>query len=123
MSSSCTKKIDVKRGENMFIKEQTWKDITPADMTNILDRDDVEFIDVRERDEVQAGRIAKAKNIPLSELVERVKEIDPHKVTVCICRSGNRSSQACAYLSSLGYTKLYNMAGGMLEWDGDIVKG
>ncbi|QZT32904.1 rhodanese-like domain-containing protein [Caldalkalibacillus thermarum TA2.A1] len=107
----------------MFIKEQTWKDITPADMTNILDRDDVEFIDVRERDEVQAGRIAKAKNIPLSELVERVKEIDPHKVTVCICRSGNRSSQACAYLSSLGYTKLYNMAGGMLEWDGDIVKG
>ena len=39
---------------------------------------------------------------------------------ILICRSGNRSGQACEYLSLKGFTRLYNMEGGLLEWTGDL---
>ena len=36
------------------------------------------------------------------------------------CRSGNRSAQACMYMHDKGFIT-YNLMGGMLAWDGDIV--
>ncbi|WP_307719521.1 rhodanese-like domain-containing protein [Paenibacillus chibensis] len=100
---------------------QLWTDITPQEVEALLQnsREDVEFIDVRELTEYKEGHIPGVKLIPLSQLEVRHDEIDRSKETVMICRSGNRSRQACEFLSSHGHRKLHNMTGGMLNWHGE----
>lgn len=97
-----------------------WKDITPEEVKAMLNRKDIQLIDVREIDEYRAGHIPGITHVSLSQFVERTGEIDPEKEVICVCRSGNRSGTACEYLSSLGYKKLHNMVGGMNKWSGEI---
>lgn len=78
---------------------------------------DVSIIDVRETEEVKAGKIPGAVNIPLSLLEFRLQDIDKSKEHILVCRSGNRSGMAAQLLQSRGYNVI-NMDGGMLDWDG-----
>lgn len=95
--------------------------ILPLDVKERLAQGEkLNIIDVREYQEVAAGKIPGAKHIRLSEIPERLDEIDPQVETIFVCRSGNRSGQACAYLMSRGYRHVKNMMGGMLAWDGDV---
>ncbi|MGO1058233.1 rhodanese-like domain-containing protein [Planococcus sp. FY231025] len=77
---------------------------------------DVSIIDVRKTEEVRAGKIPGAVNIPLSLLEFRLQDIDKSKEHVLVCRSGNRSGMAAQLLQSRGYNVI-NMDGGMLDWD------
>ena len=38
------------------------------------------------------------------------------------CRSGKRSMSAAHYLESQGYTDLYNLEGGILQWEDEGFK-
>ena len=77
------------------------------------------IIDVREVDEVMAGKIPSAIHIPLGLLEYRMNELDKSKEYIIVCRSGARSGRACQFLESYGYN-VKNMTGGMLAWDGEI---
>ncbi|MFT4658467.1 MAG: rhodanese-related sulfurtransferase [Candidatus Aldehydirespiratoraceae bacterium] len=77
---------------------------------------DSQFIDVRQPDEVAAGSIDGAINVPLDELATRVGEFDPGKRTVLLCRSGGRSAQAAEFLSAAGFGDVVNLDGGMLAY-------
>lgn len=74
----------------------------------------VTLIDVRESDEVAEVRIPFAKNIPLSELVDRWEEIPDG--AYLLCHAGGRSSRAVDYLARLG-RETSNVTGGILEWE------
>lgn len=74
-------------------------------------------IDVRETEEVKAGKIPGSINIPLGLVEFRLQDIDKSKEHVMVCRSGNRSGQATRFLESQGFNVI-NMDGGMLEWEG-----
>ena len=80
---------------------------------------EIQIVDVREPDEFngELGHIAGAKLIPLSSVPDRASEIDPHKITVLVCRSGGRSGRATAFLIEEGYKSVYNMKGGMIQWN------
>lgn len=75
---------------------------------------DTQFIDVREPDEVAAGTLPGAVNVPLGELPHRLGGLDPAKRTVVLCRSGGRSTAAAELLTAAGFTDVVNLAGGML---------
>lgn len=91
----------------------TYQDIYTSELES-KKREGARLIDVREREEYLSGHIPGAVNLPLSELVGREDEIGPN--TVLICASGNRSSQASAYLASQGRTGLMNLSGGIVGW-------
>jgi sulfur dioxygenase len=79
------------------------------------------LVDVREEDEYRGelGHIAGARLIPLKTLPERTSELEHAKGfdIVAICRVGVRSATAAAILTGLGFEKVCNLKGGMLEWN------
>lgn len=75
------------------------------------------FVDVRERDEVDAGMVEGARWIPLSGLKENsssteaeLAKLDRSKEILLYCRSGNRSGQAASILEKRGF-KVRNAGG------------
>jgi glyoxylase-like metal-dependent hydrolase (beta-lactamase superfamily II)/rhodanese-related sulfurtransferase len=80
------------------------------------------LIDVREDQEVRSGEmghIPGSRLIALRELPARRQELEGLKdrVIVTICRAGVRSAIAAAILRSFGFEQVFNLAGGMVEWD------
>jgi rhodanese-related sulfurtransferase len=77
------------------------------------------LVDVREPDEFTGplGHVPGAELIPLSTVRTSVGQLDPAAPTLVICRSGGRSARAASELVALGFTEVYNLAGGMLAWD------
>jgi rhodanese-related sulfurtransferase len=72
-------------------------------------------LDVRERDEWAAGRIAGAVHIPVGELFVRQDEIPQDLPIVAVCRTGSRSAWATELLARAGYDAA-NLAGGLVAW-------
>lgn len=79
----------------------------------------LELVDVREDEEVQAGKIPGVKHIKMMEIPANLDYFDREKEYIFICRSGNRSGNVCYYLQDQGY-KVRNMVGGMLDWRGEV---
>lgn len=78
---------------------------------------DAQLIDVREPAEFNETHARGAVNVPLSQLPERVHEIDPERDIYIICRSGGRSAKAAEYVEqSQGWGNAYNVAGGTIAW-------
>ncbi|CRK81521.1 rhodanese-like domain-containing protein [Neobacillus massiliamazoniensis] len=77
------------------------------------------IIDVRDVNEVEAGKIPGAVNIPLGLVEFRMHELDKSKEYIMVCRSGGRSGRATQFLESYGFNVI-NMAGGMLAWEGTV---
>jgi rhodanese-related sulfurtransferase len=76
----------------------------------------VTLVDVRTDAEVAHGVIAGALHIPLHLLPARYTELDAEAEVVVYCQSGGRSAQACAWLSTKGYARVHNLAGGVSVW-------
>lgn len=76
----------------------------------------IQVIDVREPDEWAEGHIAGSVLIPMSELAERVQEIDPKESIVTVCRVGARSIYVAEALLEAGYPRVQSMAGGINAW-------
>ncbi len=79
-------------------------------------------VDVREPEEWAAGCIPAARLIRLSQLEEHVGELDPKDTLIMVCRTGNRSSQAAAWLRARGYQYAYSLRGGMVAWRGETAE-
>lgn len=75
-------------------------------------------LDVRTAEEFAAGHLPNAKNIPLPELGERLKELEKSKsnVVITVCASGVRSSSAAAVLGRAGFTQVFSLEGGVDAW-------
>ena len=81
--------------------------------------DDLEIIDVREQEEIDAspmGRLPGSTVIPLSQLRERVDEVARERPVVCVCPAGARSAIAAGILEKGGVSEVANLRGGLLAW-------
>jgi len=79
-----------------------------------------QLIDVREPYEVEICEIG-GLNIPLADVPTRLDEIRKDVPVIIHCRSGKRSSNIISYLeATFGYTNLYNLKGGILEYAQEI---
>lgn len=92
--------------------------IGSAEAVRIINRQSGVVIDVREPEEFKAGHIAKAVNIPLSQINahnQELKKLKERPLIVC-CASGMRSARAAAALRRQGFPAAYNLAGGIDAW-------
>lgn len=75
-----------------------------------------QIVDVREIAEYRASHIEGSSLIPLAELPYRLHEIDRNREVILVCRSGNRSTQACEILHERGFQQVKSLSGGLASW-------
>ena len=92
-------------------------EITATDLARDLqEKPDLELVDVREMREWEICRIPGARLIPLSQLPERLTELDGHTEIVMHCHKGIRSMRALEILRAAGFSKVRNLRGGIDAW-------
>ena len=77
-------------------------------------------LDVREDYELQIASLSDVIHIPLNEISLRTAEIPKDQELIVMCRSGERSLKVCKQLLSLGFDRVYNLRGGILDWSEKI---
>ncbi len=80
------------------------------------------LLDVREQIEYATAKIDGSLLIPMSELGNRISELEEHRDRLIIvhCHHGGRSMQVTQALRSHGFAKVQNMAGGIDQWSEQI---
>jgi molybdopterin/thiamine biosynthesis adenylyltransferase/rhodanese-related sulfurtransferase len=93
--------------------------IALADARELLDADDVVFLDVREQNEWDLGHLPNALHIPRAQVEARVEDEAPDKSkrVVVYCARGQRSRIAGQTLLARGYERVENLIDGFTEWE------
>lgn len=81
-----------------------------------------QLIDVREPKEFEGGHILGARNIPLSQMRQRYKEIRSDQPVYFYCQNTVRSGRAAQMLKRKGYNDMYCLKGGFKGWTGKVKK-
>ncbi len=91
--------------------------ITTNEALKLIDEGAI-VIDVRTPDEYNEGHIKGAINIPVDE-IENIT-YGKGDTLIVYCATGVRSANASNILADMGYTSLYNLDGGLLNWGSDL---
>ena len=90
--------------------------ITVQEAQEMMGRDDVAVIDVREPGEYRGGHVPGATLIPVASVFMRREELPKDKELIFVCAVGQRSALACEMAAAAGLTKLFNIEGGTDAW-------
>ena len=94
--------------------------ISPQQVYDAIYKDpSIQLVDVRTPEEYKGNHLKGAQNICVTsdDLKEKVKILDKNKPVYVYCYKGGRSAQAALELKELGFTKIYDMDGGILLWE------
>ena len=81
----------------------------------------LQLVDVRTAEEYGVSHLKDAQNICVTEadFKKKVKTLDKDKPVYVYCRSGGRSAKAAKLLAEMGFTEIYDLAGGITAWEED----
>lgn len=98
-------------------------EISCQSVKEMLDRgDDFLLLDCREADEHATAKIDAARLLPMSEIQQRVTELDADRQRriVVHCHHGGRSFRVAKWLRQNGFSGAQSMSGGIDEWATNI---
>jgi rhodanese-related sulfurtransferase len=94
------------------------KSISTSELKVLLEKEDIQLLDVRSPEEIEQGFIKTAKFANFFEddfFTQAAAKLDKSKPIYLYCRSGNRSSKSAKILQEQGYN-VYNVLGGFNKW-------
>ena len=94
------------------------KVISTQEMQTLLKIDQVQLVDVRTPKEFNGGYIEKAQNIDFKSptFETDILKLDKEKPVLLYCHSGKRSASCAEKLEEAGFTKIYDLEGGISRW-------
>ena len=103
-------------GQNFYVGD--WIPITPAELQQKLERgDDFLLVDTRNLLEVkETGIIPGAVHIPIDDLRDAIKDLDPARETILYCVAGLRSYVGNRLLAMKGFRDVKTLTGGINSW-------
>ena len=106
-------------GESFTTPGGSYRNVTPNELNTMLKNKDFVFVNVHIPFE---GNIAGTDlSIPYDQIIEPANlaqlPADKNAKIVLYCRSGRMSAIAAEALVKLGYTDVWNLEGGMLDWE------
>lgn len=117
--SACQSRAVDATGETVTVQGGSYTNIDPPQLVNMLEGKDFVFVNVHIP---FAGNIRDTDlsipydQITVSENLAQLPEDKDAKI-VLYCRSGRMSAIAAEELVSLGYTNIWNLTGGMVDWE------
>lgn len=96
------------------------KTVSPQRATFLINRENALVVDVRDRNAFNGGHITGALNIPLTQVQDRLGELEAHRERPIIlaCNVGQQSAAAGKILHAKGFPNVHRLAGGINEWRG-----
>jgi rhodanese-related sulfurtransferase len=90
--------------------------LTPADVAELLSKQNIDVVDVRDEAEWVAGHIPGSRVIPLDTLRTDPEAMLGKKPILFVCARGVRSLNAAKLAERLGFENIYNLEGGTSAW-------
>ena len=104
-------------------KETVLKTISSRDAYKLIqaEKGNTNFLllDIRTSDEFKMSHINGAVNIDFyaENFRDQLDQLVKTKKILIYCRTGNRSGKTLPVMSELGFREVYNMAGGIKDWE------
>jgi rhodanese-related sulfurtransferase len=100
---------------------QIIENIEAPQFQSLTNKENGIIIDVRTPEEFCSGHIKDATNIDFysDKFIEKLRIVRKDVPIYVYCRSGGRSSSAANKMEELGFTKVYNLVGGIGAWDSE----
>ncbi len=92
--------------------------VNTLEATQMINREEALMLDVREQAEYAQAHILNSRGLPLSQIEARIGDLEKFKdkPVIVVCASGNRSSAAAAILRKNGFSRVFNLSGGLAAW-------
>ena len=91
--------------------------VSPKEMKELKAMDEVQFIDVRTVKEFREEHIKGAQNLVYdADFKDKIQELDKSQPVAVYCRTGRRSHKCSKMLHEAGFTKIYELKGGITKW-------
>jgi len=107
-------------------KQNSMSDLSQNEWAQALnEQQQAVVLDVRTQEEFESGYIPKAINIDIQmgpSFIDEINSLDKTKSYYVYCRSGARSSQAVQLMRELGFNNTFNLLGGILDWEGEVLQ-
>ena len=97
-----------------------FKGVSPAQLTELINRENALVVDVSAQGDFEKGHIVGSKQVGFSQFDPENKLLAPVKEmpVAVVCRNGMQSAQAAKRLVKAGFTKVYQLDGGIGAWQG-----
>ena len=94
------------------------KHISPENAFKELQDGNAIMIDVREEDEymIEFLSLNDVHHLPMSSIMDNLKNIPDDKPIIVICRGGVRSTKIANMLNRSGFVNSVNLDGGLIAW-------
>lgn len=114
-------------GYELRQRAHTAAGVSPTDAVRLMNEGAV-LVDVRSANQFKDGHIGGARNVPGDQIADGAAALEKlkNKTLIVCCDSGVTSGAAARKLTSLGFTQVYNLRGGLGAWRQDnlpVVKG
>lgn len=94
--------------------------ITSDEMEMLLLSNSVQLIDVRSFEDFQDKHLKGAQSIVFdADFEENILKLDKSKPVAVYCRTGRRSKECSQVLKEQGFSKIYELEGGLEKWEHD----
>ncbi len=95
-----------------------FKELTPAQLTQLINRDNALLVDVSSQSDFEKGHIPTAKHVAMAQFDPEHKDLAKVKElpVAVVCRTGQTSAQAASRLVKAGFKKVFVLAGGTASW-------
>mmetsp|Transcript_41391 Transcript_41391/g.101817 ORF Transcript_41391/g.101817 Transcript_41391/m.101817 type:complete len:132 (+) Transcript_41391:347-742(+) len=103
-------------------KKETSKEIEMVSAVKVYEavygEENLQLIDVRTEEEFAVNHLKNAQNICVTsaDFKEKAAALDKEKPVYVYCKKGGRSAKAASILKDMGFTKVYDLQGGITSW-------
>ena len=94
------------------------KSVGTHEATRLINKDSAVILDIRPKKEFSTGHITNALHIPITDLHNRMTELEKHKQKpiIVVCNLGQTAGSATKKLKAAGFENVVRLSGGMTEW-------
>jgi len=89
--------------------------------TRLINQENALVLDIRDKKDFQGGHLVDSMNIPNAQINNRLGELEKYKASpvIVVCKAGQTASSAAKILKENGFTEVYRLGGGIMEWSGN----